>query len=75
MTTPRRQVLRTPQPNPIDAVRRQVREQRLRARLEKERRSFDRWLARLNRACRAIDKQRRRITRLDRLLAEFEPRN
>lgn len=71
MTTLRRRIVR-PQsapslPNPRPAALLQKR----RAQIEQARAGFARWLARLRRACHALDKQQRRLTRLERELARL----
>ena len=73
MTTTRRRVLRPAVPQSPEIVRRDARTQKLRTEREKESRALERSMARLNRICRAIDKQRKRIVRLDRRIAELEP--
>jgi hypothetical protein len=40
--------------------------------LEFERKSFTRWLTRLERAFHAVEKAQRRVNRLERLIAEAE---
>jgi hypothetical protein len=52
----------------MQAQRRQV----WQSKLEKERKSFDRWLARLKRAFHAVEKQQLRMCRLERLIARGE---
>ena len=73
MTTPRRRVIRATAPQSPEIVRREARTQKLRTERDKESRALERSMARLNRICRAIDKQRKRIVRLDRRIAELEP--
>lgn len=69
MTTPRRRLLR-PDP-PVDEVdvRRNRHRQRQAARLDQERAGFDRWMTRLCRACREVEKRQKRIARLERILS------
>ncbi len=74
MSTPRRRILRRAAVASAngnsrpDAARLPV----WHARLERERKAFDRWLTRLKRACHAVEKQQRRITRLERQIATAE---
>ncbi len=71
MTAPRRRILRRLQPHVHDP--RQIeRLQVWRSKLESERKSFHRWLSRLKRAFRAVEKQQRRISRLERLISQAE---
>jgi hypothetical protein len=57
MTTPRRRLLRpAPLVDEVD-VRRNRQRQRQSARLDQERAGFDRWMTRLRRACREVEKR------------------
>ncbi len=71
MTAPRRRILR-PLPKPVNDPRQTQRLQAWRSKLESERKSFDRWLTRLKRAFHAVEKQQRRISRLERLITQAE---
>lgn len=68
MSSPRRRVLR-PVPPAVHDPQQVHRLQGWRTKLERERMTFDRWLSRLKRAFHAVEKQQRRITRLERLIA------
>jgi septal ring factor EnvC (AmiA/AmiB activator) len=68
MTTPRRRTVRPPTSDP----QRQLRQQRLRAQLAKERTSLARWQKRLKRAFNSTQKHQARIARLERQLAHLE---
>jgi hypothetical protein len=71
-TTPRRRVLRPlPAIAPVDP-RQQARIQKRREQLAKERAALDRWMVRLKRAFHAVERQQRRIARLERALAHFQ---
>ena len=69
MTTPRRRVLRPARVPAASDQQRQLHVVKHQAKLEKERASLDRWMVRLKRAFRAVEKQQRKITRLERQLA------
>lgn len=72
MTTARRRVLR-PQTVTIEPDGRQVQLiERRRAQLEHEREGFERWMSRLRRACREVEKRQKRIARLERTLSRLE---
>ncbi|MBI3860742.1 MAG: hypothetical protein HY290_02480 [Planctomycetia bacterium] len=71
MSTPRRRILRRNASVSPNGVSRQHSE-RLpvwQARLEQERKTFDRWLTRLKRACNVVEKQRQTIARLERRIS------
>lgn len=72
MTAPRRRLLRPVLTNVAEPQRisRLSRQQARLSRLEQERKGFDRWLTRLKRACRAVEKHQTRIARLERQLAQ-----
>ena len=73
MTTPRRRVLRPPRVSAqVQRDQRQLEKRRLK--LQNERVALDHWMARLRRAFNAIEKHRRRATRLERQLAQLEQR-
>jgi hypothetical protein len=72
MTTPRRRVLRPPPPPEPANQQRQLQIAKRLAKLEKERAAFDRWMTRLKRAFNAVQKQQRRISRLERQLAGLQ---
>ncbi len=69
MNAPRRRIVRPPaqRPDPNN----QVRVQKLRVRLERERSALLRWQVRLKRAFNTIQKTQARITRLERQLARL----
>ena len=72
MTTVRRRVLRPAQLAAAVNVATQVKIQKRRAQLEKERTSLARWMARLRRAFHSVEKTQVRIGRLERELARLE---
>jgi len=74
MTTPRRRILRRHAVNSNNGHSRpdNARLPVWQARLERERKTFDRWLTRLKRACHALEKQQRRIGRLERQIASAD---
>jgi hypothetical protein len=65
----RRIIRPTPLPAPRVNPRRR---QQLNDRLETARRGFIRWLTRLKRACRAVEKQQAQIARLERHIQKLE---
>ena len=66
----RRRIVRpTPPPAPAADPRRV---EKLQLRLEVARRGFGRWLSRLKRACRAVEKQQTQIARLEKLIHKLE---
>ena len=66
----RRRIVRsTPPPAPAVNPRRV---QKLQERLDSARCGFDRWLSRLKRACRAVEKQQAQIARLEKLIHNLE---
>jgi hypothetical protein len=69
MIAPRRRVLRPVRTSAADPQRSAQQQARV-SRLEQEREGFNRWLSRLKRACRAIEKHQARIVRLERLLSQ-----
>lgn len=69
MTTPRRRVLRRPVTALLPDPRIERRLQQNRARLERERTAFDRWLARLRRAANEVTRRQKVIVRLERQLS------
>jgi hypothetical protein len=66
---PRRRLIRPTQPQPPEPSQ-QV--QKLRAKLEDERRGLARWLSRLRRAFTAMNKHSERIARLERQIAKIQ---
>jgi hypothetical protein len=72
MKTPRRRVLRPPPAAAPTDPRREKRFQKRRAQLEKERQALARWMVRLKRAFRAVEKTQVRIGRLERDVARLE---
>lgn len=72
MTTPRRRLVR-PAPTPPPRSRdRQQQIQRVRLRLEQERTALARWMPRLRRAFRSVEKIQLRIARLERQITKLE---
>ena len=69
MTTPRRRLIRPAPPSQPDNSQ-QV--QKLRAKLENERRGLARWLSRLRRAFTAMDKHSQRIARIERQITKLQ---
>jgi hypothetical protein len=67
---PRRRVVR-PIPAVVPDPRRQIRTQRQRDQLAKERAALDRWMGKLRRAFHAVERQQRRIARLERRLGQL----
>lgn len=65
MTAPLRRVLRPVRTITADPQRSSEQQARL-SRLEQERIGFDRWMTRLSRAFRAVEKHQARIARLER---------
>ena len=72
MAQARRRLVRTPPATPTPDAQRQRRLDQLRARLERERGRFTRWLARLNRAFHVVEKQLLRISRIERQIRKQE---
>ncbi len=73
MTAPRRRILRTPpQPAPMNHARQQRRLERLRQQLSREKAGLARWLARLKRAIRAVDKGHRQVARIQKRITLWE---
>src|SRR5262249_57937774 len=70
MPAPRRRLVRPPPAAP--RPERQARVQKLHQRLEKERATLARWMARLRRAFHVVEKQLQRITRIERQLSKQE---
>lgn len=65
----RRRIVR---PNAVPTVIDPRRVQKLQQRLQIVRRGFERWLARLKRACNAVVKQQTQIARLERQIRKLE---
>jgi hypothetical protein len=73
MSPPRRRILRSsPQPAAVNQARRQRRLERLRLQLSREQAGLARWLARLKRAIRAVDKGHRQVARIQKRIALWE---
>lgn len=70
MSTPRRRIVRPAPPRPTPDCQRQI--QKLRLRLEQERVALARWMPRLRRAFKAVEKIQFRITRLERQITKLE---
>jgi hypothetical protein len=71
MSTPRRRIVR-PAPAPSSQRDRQQQIQKLRLRLEQERVALARWMPRLRRAFRAVEKYQGRLARLERQISKLE---
>jgi hypothetical protein len=71
MTTPRRRLVRPAAP-PAPRPPTDRRTQKLRSRLEAERVTLARWMARLRRAFHAVEKSQRRVSRFERQIAQTE---
>ena len=72
MAEARRRLVRPPPATPTPDAQRQRRLAKLRARLERERAVFTRWLARLRRAFHVVEKQLLRISRIERQIHQQE---
>ena len=72
MSTPRRRLIRLHQPPTDDHAQQERQIQKLRSRLEAERKALHRWMARLKRAFHAVEKIQRRINRIEHQLARLE---
>ena len=71
MSIPRRRLVRPAlAPEPDEQRHHQV--QKLRARLEQERRILARWMTRLKRAFHAVEKIQQRISRIERQITRLE---
>lgn len=70
-TVPRRRVLRPVRPS-ADDTQRQQKLAAKREQLHKEQQNLARWMSRLKRAFHAVEKQQRRVTRLERQLEDLE---
>jgi hypothetical protein len=71
MSTPRRRLLRPTVPLATHpTVDRRL--QRLRSQLEGERTALERWMTRLRRAFRAVEKSRLRVSRIERQIARLQ---
>ncbi len=73
MTAPRRRILRTVEPAVSIDLRVQRRHQQLRTKLEQEQAGLTRWMARLRRAFRAVERHQERVARLERQLNQPSP--
>jgi hypothetical protein len=74
MSSVRRRVLRSSRSITTVDPANQIKIQKRRARLDKERRSLGRWVSRLKRAFHAMERQQAKIARLERDLARQEAR-
>jgi len=72
MAEARRRLIRPTPASEPRSPERQARLQRLRQRLEKERATVTRWMARLRRAFHVVEKQLQRIARIERQLSKQE---
>ncbi len=70
-TAVRRRVLRPVRPDPDDSQRQQKQATK-REQLRKEQQHLGRWMARLKRAFHAVEKQQRRVARIERQVAILE---
>ena len=66
-TTPRRRVIRPPRPA-VDETTRQRKLFARRAQLESEQDNLSRWMSRMKRAFHAVEKQQKKVARLEREL-------
>jgi len=73
MTTIRRRVLRPVRNGSVRDGAQHARIERRRAQLEKDRKTVARWMIRLKRSFHAVEKQQRRIARLEKQLANLDP--
>jgi hypothetical protein len=71
MTTPRRRIIR-PTSTSTSTPDQSQQVQKLRAKLDTERRGLARWLSRLRRAFTAMNKHSERITRLERQITKIQ---
>jgi hypothetical protein len=72
MTAPRRRLVRPPLPPVAPSPGPSLRLQKLRRSLEQERDAFTRWFVRLKHAFHVVEKQLRRIARIERQLSKQE---
>jgi hypothetical protein len=71
VSTTRRRIVRPPRSHPPSQAP-PARMQKLRGRLERERRALSRWLTRLKRAFHAFEQYQRKVAQLERQLARLE---
>jgi hypothetical protein len=71
MTTPRRRLIR-PTTSPTDPSQATIQLQRLRSKLDKDRKDLARWMARLKRAFTFVQKHQQRIARIERQITKLE---
>jgi hypothetical protein len=71
MSTPRRRVLRPPRAEADESLRQQ-KLLKCRDRLQKERQVLARWVSKLRRAFHAMEKQQRKVARLEAVIAKLE---
>jgi hypothetical protein len=71
MTTPRRRVLRPPRTQASESLRQQ-KLLKCRDQLHKEQQVLARWMSKLRRAFHAMEKQQRKVARLEGVIAKFE---
>lgn len=69
MTTVRRRVLRGTAPSPADPRQNRRRERR-QTELQRERATLARWLARLRRALRAVERHQSQIVRIEKRISQ-----
>jgi hypothetical protein len=72
VSLPSRRLIRPTRPPAPDSAQRHRRLQRLRARLDQDRAALARWMKRLKRAFRAMEKCQARVTRAEREIARQE---
>ena len=70
MTTTRRRIIRFPHQPARNGSQRQI--DRLRAKLDEQRRALHRWLLRLKRAFHAFEKRQQAIARIERQLSKLQ---
>lgn len=71
MTAPRRRILRRQTTEMVPLVN-PVRVQKLREKLRQEQQTLDRWMVRMRRAFHAVERQQRRVARLERSIAKAQ---
>lgn len=73
MSTPRRRVLRPVAPIVQVDMQAQRRLQQLRVKLEQEQAGLARWMAKLKRACHAVERHQVRVARFERQVNQTSP--
>lgn len=73
MTTPRRNIIRHPAPNPnVESARLERRRERMKAKIAQAIAGRERWWKKLERAATFVHKQEKLITRLQRQLKKLD---